>query len=205
MPPTANSKPRRRTQDERRAETRGALLDATIEALVKYGYAATTTARISELAGVSRGGQVHHYPTKADLVSDVVSHLAERRAQRLQAAAKKLPGGRDRVAAALDLLWQANTGPLAEAQLELWVAARTDPDLRATLVPVEREIIDQTLAYSRALFGEHAQQPDFELNLALALGAIQGYSLISTLLTSSRRDRTASWERRRDALAKLFT
>jgi len=203
MATSAKRRPRR-TQDERRAETRAALLDATIECLVDYGYANTTTARVSEQAGVSRGGQLHHFPTKTDLVLEAVSHLAERRAGRLTAAAARLPRGRDRVTAALDLLWQANTGPLAEAQLELWVAARTEPELREKLVPLERSIIDQTLEYCRALFGEHAEHPDFDRHLALALAAIQGYGLVSTLVTSGPRDRSASWRRRRDELAKLF-
>jgi AcrR family transcriptional regulator len=200
----AKAKPQRRTQEERRAETRTALMEATIECLVEYGYADTTTAKVSERAGVSRGGQLHHFPTKADLVTEAVSYLAERRAEKLKAEAKRLPRGHDRVTAALDRLWQTTTGPLAEASLELWVAARTDPDLRAKVVSIERGIIDQTAEYSRALFGEYAEQPDFERHLAVALAAIQGYSLVSTLLASNQRDRSASWKRRRDELAKLF-
>ena len=41
-------KKKRRTQAERRAATRGALLDATIDCLVEFGYANTTTNRIVE-------------------------------------------------------------------------------------------------------------------------------------------------------------
>jgi AcrR family transcriptional regulator len=43
----------RRTQAERRAATRSALLDATIDALVEYGYANVTSAQIVQRAGVS--------------------------------------------------------------------------------------------------------------------------------------------------------
>jgi AcrR family transcriptional regulator len=57
----------RRTQEERRAATRGALLDATIDCLVEYGYHGVTTSRVAERAGVSRGAQVHYFPTKTDL------------------------------------------------------------------------------------------------------------------------------------------
>src|SRR5438045_9398121 len=68
--------PRRRTQAERTASTRAALLDATIDCLVEYGYAHLTTTRVVERAGVSRGAQVHHFPTKAELVSEAGRPLA---------------------------------------------------------------------------------------------------------------------------------
>ena len=76
---TAQPKPRRRTQEERRTATRGALLDATIDCLIEYGYGGVTTTRVVERAGVSRGAQVHHFPTKAVLVSEALRHLAEKR------------------------------------------------------------------------------------------------------------------------------
>ena len=42
-----------------------ALLDAAIESLIDDGYAAMTTRRVSERAGVSQGAQQHYYPTKS--------------------------------------------------------------------------------------------------------------------------------------------
>jgi AcrR family transcriptional regulator len=72
-------RPPRRTQAERRAATRTALLEATIECLIDYGYADLTTARVADLAGVSRGAQVHYFANKAALVAAAVDHLAQRR------------------------------------------------------------------------------------------------------------------------------
>ncbi len=198
-----DKKPRRRTQAERRATTQAALLDATLECLVEYGYANTTTTRVVERAGVSRGAQVHHFHTKADLVAAAVVHLHARRAEQLEAEAKRLPGGRDRVTAALDLIWEVHNGPLYAATLELWTAARTDPELHASLVPIEQEMIDEILGYGRMVFGQVAEQPDFEPNLVVAFNAIQGYATAAALL-STKRDRAAGWRRRRDVLATLF-
>jgi len=45
---TGRAGTRRRTQEERRAATRAALLDATIECVVEDGYAGTTTTRVVE-------------------------------------------------------------------------------------------------------------------------------------------------------------
>ena len=44
------------------------LLEATVECLVERGWSGTSTTLVSERAGVSRGAQLHHFPTKGDLV-----------------------------------------------------------------------------------------------------------------------------------------
>ena len=95
----------RRSQAARSAATRQALLDATIACLVEDGYAKTTTSRVAERAGVSRGAHLHHFQTRSALVAAAVEHLRVRRAQELMAAADALPSGRERVTQGLDLLW----------------------------------------------------------------------------------------------------
>src|SRR5437762_2972866 len=95
----------RRTQEERSASTRVRLLDATIECLFELGYANTTTTEIARRAGLSRGAQLHHFPTKAELVITAVDHLFARRTAEFRAAFANLPAGVDRAAAAIDLLW----------------------------------------------------------------------------------------------------
>src|SRR6478735_6838988 len=134
-------KPRRRTQEERRSSTRAALLDATIDCLVEYGYADTTTTRIVERAGVSRGAQVHHYPTKAALVAEAVAHLAKRRtAEFFAGVTDRDLAGRGQIKALLDEIWAVHTSPLFAASMELVVASRTDPELRRRFAEIDREV-----------------------------------------------------------------
>jgi len=71
--------PPRRTQAERTATTRARLLDAAIDVLVDLGYARASTQEIARRAGVSRGAQLHHFPTREALVVAAVEHLVERR------------------------------------------------------------------------------------------------------------------------------
>ena len=101
---TEGATTQRRTQAERSATTREALLDATISCLVKDGYANTTTARVAERAGVSRGAHLHHFQTRAALVAAAVAHLAQRRKDELLAAADDLPAGPERVGEPEDTL-----------------------------------------------------------------------------------------------------
>src|SRR5215475_8730258 len=79
-------------QEERSRAMRARLMEATIECLVERGFGGTSTTLISERAGVSRGAQLHHFPTKNDLVVAAVEHLTEVRGAELAAAAQKLPG-----------------------------------------------------------------------------------------------------------------
>ena len=94
-----------RTQEERSATTRAALLDSTIDCLIAYGYAGTTTARVAERAGVTRGAQMHHFGQKAPLVVAALLHLAERRRRELTRRAQTELGEPADPAQALDILW----------------------------------------------------------------------------------------------------
>jgi AcrR family transcriptional regulator len=194
----------RRSQGERRAATQAALLDATIECLVEFGYRNTTTTRVVERAGVSRGAQVHHFQTKAELVAAAVSRLATLRGEQLKAEARRLPPGRDRLEAALDLLYETYRGPLYDATIELWVVARTDPELRSSLAPREQDMLAKAIQHGRDLFGEYAELPDFETRLSVVIAALQGISMMQSIFIGGPRDPLASWERRRTQLARLF-
>src|SRR5512132_1726013 len=84
----------RAPQQERSRATQQRLLEATVECLVEHGWSGATTTVIAERAGVSRGAQLHHYPTRAALVLAAVEHLAERRAAEIRAEAAVLNGAR---------------------------------------------------------------------------------------------------------------
>jgi AcrR family transcriptional regulator len=138
MAPTGPEARVHRSQVERSAATRRRVLDAAIECLNDVGYARTTTTMIAERAGVSRGAQVHHFPTKAELVVEAVAHLARRADDETRRQSNRLANGGDRLSRFLDLLWESFSSPLSYATLELWVAARTDAELRRAVVEHER-------------------------------------------------------------------
>lgn len=123
----------RRTQAERTAETQQALLDATIASLVEVGYARTTTRDIALRAGVSRGAQTHHYPTKNDLVVAAVERLFHTQTRRFADAFGALAPQRRTLDEALRLLWDIVNGPTFPAVLEVITASRTDADLRVVV------------------------------------------------------------------------
>ncbi|MFL6142875.1 MAG: TetR/AcrR family transcriptional regulator [Labedaea sp.] len=172
---------RHRTQAERSEHTRELLLDATIECLVELGYARTTVHEICLRAGLSRGAQQHHFTTKAELMASALEHLFARLSQQVLHAITDLPPGQDRITAGIDLLWQSYSGTLSTAALELWVAARTDPELRRILLPVDRGLGHATLEFYRHAAGGELDDKRLEQLLLLTVNLTRGLALDAML------------------------
>jgi AcrR family transcriptional regulator len=206
QPPAAISQDRatRRTQAERREQTRAKLLDATIESVLEVGYAGTTTRRVAELAGVSQGAQTHHFPHRVDLVGAAVERLAARRVAELRALAADLPTApSQRVAALLDLLWADFSSPIFTVFVKLWVAAADDQELYARLVPVERQLARAIAAAAEDFGGELVDRPEWTRSLMLALSAVRGLALGERFEPRGRRRRDP-WPELRAALVQTF-
>ncbi|GAA1879788.1 TetR family transcriptional regulator [Asanoa iriomotensis] len=187
----------RTPQQERSRATQARLLDAAVDSLVELGWAGTTTTVIAERAGVSRGAQLHHYPTKAALVMAAVEHLADRRAAEIRAEAASLPTGAQRVDRVIDMLAAAFTGPLYAAALEVWVAARTDPELRTALVPVEARVGRELHRLTVELLGADERRPGVRESVQATLDLMRGLG-VANLLSDDAARRAAllrEWKR----------
>jgi AcrR family transcriptional regulator len=169
----------RRTQAERSAAMRTRLLDATIECLVNYGYAGTTTPRVAQLAGVTRGAQIHHFRSKEDLVVAAIEHLAQQRVQAAMREFGRMQASSDPVATVLEFLWEAHQGPMFVATVELWIAARTDDVLAAHIERVE-PLVNSTLVSAIAqLVPDHAMRKELRNFVYTAMDALRGILLNS--------------------------
>jgi AcrR family transcriptional regulator len=65
----------RRMQEERSEEMKARILEAAFLVLKEDGVNGFTTAKVAERAGVSRGAQVHHFPSKNDLVAAAMEYV----------------------------------------------------------------------------------------------------------------------------------
>lgn len=168
----------RRTQAERSASTRARLLDATLDCLCDLGYARTTTPEIARRAGLSRGAQLHHFPTKAELVIAAVEHLFERRRREFREAFGRVPADADRYAAAIDILWSMVSGPTFHAWLELAVAARSDAELRRAVQGLTARLRALVAETFRDLFGAGgAGHPFFAVAPHFVFALLDGLAL----------------------------
>ena len=175
-------------QEERTRLMRARLLEATVDCLVERGFAGTSTTLVSERAGVSRGAQLHHFPTKNDLVVAAVEHLTEKRGHELAAAAARLPSdGPRRTRAVLEMLAGHFTGKVFSAALELWVAARTDAALLEAVAPLEQRIGRETHRLTVELLGLDESAPGNRELVQATLDLVRGLGLADTITDDARR------------------
>jgi len=129
-------------------------------------------------AGVSRGAQLHHFPTKLDLIAASLEHLyTERRAEFLQEF-NAVSGAADPVEALVCGLWAQFSRPELKAVIELWIAARNDRELQARVMPVMLEFSEAIAGWTAELFPEAARtNPRFEAGVRLIWKIMQGAAL----------------------------
>lgn len=184
-------------QEERTRAMRHRLLEATVDCLVERGWSGTSTTLVSRRAGVSRGAQLHHFPTKNDLVLAAVEHLTELRGNELALAARQLPPGKRRTRAVLEMLANHFTSPVFTAALELWVAARTDPALREAVGPLEQRIGREIHRHTVELLGADERRPGVRELVQATLDLVRGLGLANTITddTSRRKQILDQWAR----------
>ena len=185
--------PSRVPQEERTRAMRLRLLEATIDCLVEHGWSGTSTTLVSQRAGVSRGAQLHHFPTKNDLVLAAVTHLSELRGAELREAAQHLPTGRPRTRAVLEMLAGHFTSPVFTAALEVWVAARTDALLREAVAPLEQRVGREAHLIAVEALGVDEEQPRMRELVQATLDLVRGLGLANTISDdTARRQRILS-------------
>jgi AcrR family transcriptional regulator len=150
--PSGSSFKSRLTQDEKTAETRRRLLDAAVVCLIDRGYSNTTTSEIAERAGLSRGAQLYHFPTKEELITRAVEHLFEMMFGEMKEKVSRLTNVDDRRTMAIDMLWEIANGRLMIAWVELIVASRTDAYLRASVRAADERATEFVARSFRELF-----------------------------------------------------
>lgn len=170
----------RRTQEERTAETRRALVEAAIRVIHRLGYGGATTALIAEEAGVSRGAILHHFGTRAVLMAEVIRDVFEKEREeyaRLDAEAHLGHRPSDWPA----MLWRVFSQPSGLAVLEILQAARSDPELsdrvRATQQAIEELATDAMNANYHA-----PRDAMFVDRMRLIVWAVRGLSIAQVLI-----------------------
>ncbi len=106
----------RRTQVERTAQTRRALIDAARRLFGAEGFAEVGTERVAAAAGMTRGALYHQFADKTDLFAAVLDQAEADIAQR--------------VAGAVAGLDPADTIGLLLAGADAWLDASSEPELQ---------------------------------------------------------------------------
>jgi AcrR family transcriptional regulator len=193
---------KRRTQAERRAATRTALLEATVECLVEFGYSNVTAAQIATRAGVTRGAQAHYFATKAELVVAGLEYATERILVRFRADPPHRPTEAETVMALVDQLWAMHESKAFTATVELWLGSRTDPELRKHVRQFNRQLTTGMGEIINQVAPDFLGRPRGAAVMLTAYAAIRGVLLMS-FVSSARTTETLWMVTRREVEAMV--
>jgi AcrR family transcriptional regulator len=172
-----------RTQQQRREETVGRLLQASIDTLVEVGYARASAAVITKRAGVSVGALFRHFETMGDFMAATASEVLRRQLESFTKQVAEIPADRPALEAALTVLRDITSGPTNAVLYELLIAARTDQKLRDTLQHELGQYSAKIHDAARALPGaESFPEEIFPVLVALLTNVFDGAAVVEGVL-----------------------
>ncbi|MGO8960298.1 MAG: TetR/AcrR family transcriptional regulator [Streptosporangiaceae bacterium] len=203
MTQTASRIALREPRQDRSRATRARLLESAIGCLAELGWRGATVAVIAERAGVSRGATQHYFPTREDLFTAALEHMAEVRLAEIKREAGRLAAGSPhRTKDVVGLLVRLYTGPLFRAALQIWAAASASEFLRALVLPLEARLGREAHKAAIELLDADESVPGVHEAVQATLDLARGLGLADTLADDSRRrDRViAQWAAMLDAV-----
>jgi len=183
----AQTQPREPQQDRSRA-TRQRLLEAAAECLAELGWAGSTVSVVAERAGVTRGALQHHFPTREDLFTAAIEHVADERLAFVRAREGELPShGRARTEAVVDMIVRMYTDQSFRAALHLWVAAATEEPLRERVIALENRVGREAHRAAVAFLGVDENARGVREAVQATLDMARGLGLANLLTDDSAR------------------
>jgi AcrR family transcriptional regulator len=167
-----------RTQQQRREETVGRLIDASIDTIVEVGYARASAAVIAKRAKVSGGALFRHFPTMGDFMAATAHEVMRRQLDLFTKQVAQIPADQPALQAALTILRDVTGNATNAVMYELLIAARTDEKLRATLQHVLAEYAASIYDIARSLPG--AEQ--FGALVAILTNTFDGAAIVRAVL-----------------------
>ena len=174
-----------RGREQQRLATRQRILRAAVESFQALGYAATTTLEVQRRAGVSRGALLHHFPTRPQLVAAAIAELVRLNGAASQEALAEASADLDPVDRARQALRSIISRPAFGIEMELWMAARSDTELRAHLRKAERAAMKDWQEGLDEMFGpDLVANPAYPAVIAVTTPLMRGLAVTRSLTTS---------------------
>lgn len=177
-----------RTQEQRRSETIGRLVQATIDSIEEVGYHRTSLGEICRRSNVSRGGMFRHFDSRLDLIVAAADEVVRRHLQAFDQravsvemnSAEILEFSRDRVRHPTNAVW-----------FEVLVAARTDLDLRERIRPLAKRLYEAIEDRAAALFASISAPPELIRLVAASLfHMLDGEAIVGVTYARTEMDRS---------------
>ncbi|MDA0978643.1 MAG: TetR/AcrR family transcriptional regulator [Proteobacteria bacterium] len=166
-------------QQTKSENTRGVILEATLDCFYELGYPNTTTEKVAKRARVSRGAMLHHFPSRMDLIRAAVSYIHQKRLAIFTEQYAQVNEGAQYtlMEEGIDAYWEQLNLPVFVVFHELQIASRTDPDLAEILRPAKREFDASWAKISQELFPDLALSEEFDEANLLTLYLLEGMAI----------------------------
>jgi AcrR family transcriptional regulator len=169
---------RRRTQAERTEATRTQILKAAANLIRRRGYARFRTADVAAEAGMSRGAQLHHFPTKDSLVVATLEYVFEQAQvmSRRRAAAVNRP--RDLIEAVIEDAREFFFSEHFMVAIDIVLSTSTDDSVRKQILDISRKARRPVeTAWTEALAASGVAPSVAADVVALTLSLVRGMAL----------------------------
>jgi AcrR family transcriptional regulator len=177
----------RRSQEERRAETRRMLLDATIEVLFEEGYRKCSLAVVAKRAGLTTGALQHHFESRTKLFRAVIKERLSKfdSVERVSTLAKASVS--QRCKSVVDQSWQFYGNPKYVALWEIILGARADPELQQDIQGWQKRSIAISEGFLSDIFHDLSLKASDLKSIQYFVNAhLRGLALLGTVENTPR-------------------
>jgi len=169
---------RRRTQAERSEETRERILKAASNLIRKRGYARFRTAEVSAEAGLSRGAQLHHFPTKDALVVATLEFVFKQAQELSRKRASAVNRPRDLIEAVIADAREFFFSEHFMVAIDIVLSTSTDHAVRKRILEISRKARRPVeTAWTEALLASGVPAALSADIVALTLSLVRGMAL----------------------------
>ncbi|MFT6396287.1 MAG: AcrR family transcriptional regulator [Bradymonadia bacterium] len=172
-------------QQARAVATREKIIRATVAVLSESGVASASTGSVAKFAGVSQGALFRHFPSKALLLATATERILDDLFTDTGVQFVEAFDGEDPVRAGVDALWAVFTDTRLYGAFEVFLAARTDEDLRGYIEPILIGHAERELEFAKLIFPLAAERSDFGSVVYGILSTLQGAALVAGTITDS--------------------
>lgn len=189
----------RRTQTERSETTQRLLIEATVKLLRVRGYGGLRTVEVSQVAGVSRGAQLHHFPTKNALVIATMRHLNRQMLEHALECTRRARASADPLALLIEDAFDFFFGDYFFITLAIGMSDERNQELLDGVEPYMAPSRFEVERQWQSVLEAAGMRPALAAEvLSLTLSVVRGYA-VRTLLAPVPADRFAKqvgvWKR----------
>ena len=133
----------RRSQEQRKADSRARFIEAAIRLISERGYAGLKVSELTKAAGLTWGAAQNIFGEKNGLLVEVAMQVTGRLLHELQQAPRAARSLDDQIRDAVQTTWVAYSSDDYLAMVEIVRGSRSDPDLHAAVIEAQLDLTRQ--------------------------------------------------------------